>query len=43
MCPQKDSPPPGSLIYTSGDHSIYEVDGEEHKVIYPAHANKAFV
>lgn len=32
VCPQKELPPPGSLIYRTKDHSIYEVDGEEHKV-----------
>ena len=32
MCPLKDEPPPGVLIYEKDDISIYEVDGEEHKV-----------
>lgn len=32
VCPQKELPPPGTLIYRTKDHMIYEVDGEEHKV-----------
>lgn len=32
VCPLRDSPPPGTLIYQSADQSIYEIDGEEHKV-----------
>ncbi|CAD0030141.1 unnamed protein product [Aureobasidium pullulans] len=32
VCPLKDSPPPGTLIYQTADQSIYEVDGEEHKL-----------
>lgn len=32
VCPLRDSPPPGTLIYQTADQSIYEIDGEEHKV-----------
>ncbi|KAF1356527.1 acyl-CoA N-acyltransferase [Delphinella strobiligena] len=32
VCPQKELPPPGTLIYRTKDHMIYEVDGEEHKL-----------
>ncbi|KAL1310858.1 hypothetical protein AAFC00_001090 [Neodothiora populina] len=32
VCPQKEQPSRGSLIYATHDHSIYEIDGEEHKL-----------
>ncbi|KAH0003210.1 hypothetical protein KCU78_g14025, partial [Aureobasidium melanogenum] len=32
VCPLRDSPPPGTLIYQTADQSIYEIDGEEHKL-----------
>jgi hypothetical protein len=28
----KAKPPPGVLVYEKDDYSIYEIDGEEHKV-----------
>lgn len=32
VCPLKELPPPGTLTYEQGEISIYEVDGEEHKL-----------
>jgi len=32
VCRLDESPPPGTVIYSTAEHSIYEVDGEEHKV-----------
>ncbi|PSK46369.1 hypothetical protein B9Z65_5337 [Elsinoe australis] len=32
VCPLKELPPPGTLTYEQGGISIYEVDGEEHKL-----------
>ncbi|TKA30438.1 hypothetical protein B0A50_02665 [Salinomyces thailandicus] len=32
VCPLKDEPTPGFVIYEKGDHIIHEVDGEEHKL-----------
>jgi hypothetical protein len=34
VCPGKGAPPPGDLIYEKDEYSIYEVDGEEEKVIF---------
>ncbi|KAF1973294.1 hypothetical protein BU23DRAFT_554281 [Bimuria novae-zelandiae CBS 107.79] len=31
-CPTRTSPPPGTVIYTSGTLSIYELDGADHKL-----------
>jgi len=32
VCPSREGEPPGTCIYSKGGDSIYEVDGEEHKV-----------
>jgi hypothetical protein len=32
MCTAKDGPPPGRQIYDKDGYSIWELDGEEHKV-----------
>jgi hypothetical protein len=32
VCPLKDRPPPGMLIYSSNGYSMYEIDGEEHRL-----------
>ncbi|PNS20730.1 hypothetical protein CAC42_2975 [Sphaceloma murrayae] len=32
VCPMRDVPPPGILIYQRGEVSMYEVDGEGHKL-----------
>ncbi|KAK6430567.1 SAS complex subunit [Oleoguttula sp. CCFEE 5521] len=32
VCPCKDEPPPGDLIYEKGGYAIHRVDGEENKV-----------
>ncbi|KAI9863532.1 MAG: hypothetical protein M1824_000212 [Vezdaea acicularis] len=32
MCPAKSSLPPGQMIYEKDEYSIWEVDGEEHKL-----------
>jgi len=32
VCPLKDTPPPGILIYEKDNKSVYGVDGEEHKL-----------
>ena len=32
VCPLKNSPPPGQLIYHHDDHAIYEIDGESHQL-----------
>jgi hypothetical protein len=32
VCPLREAPPPGTLIYQTADQSIYQIDGEEHKV-----------
>lgn len=37
VCPQKEQPPPGDLIYASQEYLVYEVDGEDHKVNSFAH------
>lgn len=35
VCPLKDEPPPGDLIYEKDGYAIYQIDGEEHKVSHP--------
>jgi len=32
VCPLKDEPPPGEVIYEKDGYAIHELDGEEHKV-----------
>ncbi|KAF2028755.1 histone acetyltransferase MYST2 [Setomelanomma holmii] len=31
-CPHRSSPPPGVNVYTKGNYSLYEIDGEKHKL-----------
>lgn len=31
-CPLRDTAPPGAVIYTKDGYSLYEIDGEEHKL-----------
>ncbi|KAH9827537.1 putative MYST (SAS MOZ) family protein [Teratosphaeria destructans] len=32
VCPLKDEPPPGDLIYDKDEYIIHQIDGEEHKL-----------
>ncbi|KAK5115731.1 hypothetical protein LTR62_000820 [Meristemomyces frigidus] len=32
VCPLKDTPPPGRVVYAKGDYIIHELDGEHHKL-----------
>jgi histone acetyltransferase HTATIP len=31
-CPHRDAPPPGVNVYTKDNYSLYEIDGEKHKL-----------
>ncbi|KAH7080694.1 acyl-CoA N-acyltransferase [Paraphoma chrysanthemicola] len=31
-CPHRSAPPPGVNVYTKGNYSLYEIDGEKHKL-----------
>lgn len=31
-CPLRNTPPPGTKVYTKGNYSLYEIDGEKHKL-----------
>lgn len=31
-CPHRDAPPPGTNVYTKGNYSLYEIDGEKNKL-----------
>ena len=32
VCPLREEPAPGRVVYEKGDYIIHELDGEEHKV-----------
>lgn len=40
VCPLKDDPPPGDVIYEKDDYAILQIDGEEHKVRLPSNASQ---